>query len=91
MKLATSMSPAEHVQRPSLEGVALTNDGYLVGISSKVVVVGSLSSGSSITSVMNGCWAIYRWTKWFFADGFKLGISRWTPCSQLRRVPPKAE
>jgi hypothetical protein len=46
MKLAASMSPAEHIQRPALEGMALTNDGYLVGISGEVVVMGSLSSGS---------------------------------------------
>jgi hypothetical protein len=46
MKLAASMSPTQHIQRPPLEGMALTNDGYLVGISGEVVVVGSLSSGS---------------------------------------------
>ena len=31
------MSPAQHIQRPPLEGMALTNDGYLVGIASEVV------------------------------------------------------
>ncbi len=51
MKLATSMSPSQHIQRPPLEGMALTNDGYLGGISSKVVAVGSLSSGSLIGSI----------------------------------------
>jgi len=54
MKLAASMSPAEHIQRQPLEGMALTNDGYLVGIASEVVVMGSLSSGSLIRSVMSG-------------------------------------
>jgi hypothetical protein len=54
MKLAASMSPAEHIQRPALEGMALTNDGYLVGISGEVVVMGSLSSGSSIPSTTDG-------------------------------------
>lgn len=48
MKLAGSMSPAQHVQRPTLEGVAFANNGYLFRISSEVVAVGSLSSGSSI-------------------------------------------
>jgi len=52
MKLAASMSPAKHIQRPPLEGMALTNDGYLVGISGEVVVMGSLSSGSSTRSRM---------------------------------------
>jgi len=47
MKLAASMSPAEHIQRSPLEGMALTNDRYLLRISSEVVVAGSLSSGSS--------------------------------------------
>jgi hypothetical protein len=50
MKLAASMSPAEHIQRPPLEGMALANDGYLVGISSEMVVMGSLSSGPSAAS-----------------------------------------
>ena len=47
MKLATPVNPAEHIQRQPLEGMTLTNDGYLIRISSKVLVVGSLSSGSS--------------------------------------------
>jgi hypothetical protein len=50
MKLAASMSPAEHIQRPALEGMALTDDGYLLRISSEVVAAGSLSSGSSAAS-----------------------------------------
>jgi hypothetical protein len=54
MKLAASMSPAEYIQRPPLEGMALTNDGYLLRISSEVVVVGSLSSGSSTPSTTGG-------------------------------------
>ncbi len=45
MKFAASMSPSQHIQRPPLEGMALTNDGYLVGIASEVVGMGSLSSG----------------------------------------------
>ena len=40
MKFAASMSPSQHIQRPPLEGMALTNDGYLVGIASEVVVDG---------------------------------------------------
>ena len=55
MKLAASVSPAQHIQRPPLEGMALTNDRYLLGISSEVVVVGSLSSGSSTTLTTNFC------------------------------------
>jgi len=46
MKLAGSMHPAQHIQRAPLESMALTNDGYLLRVSSEVVVVGSLSSGS---------------------------------------------
>jgi len=45
MKLTAPVNPAQHIQRQPLEGMALTNDGYLLGISSEVVV-GSLSSGS---------------------------------------------
>jgi hypothetical protein len=48
MELAASVSPSQYIQSPPLEGMALTDDGYLVGISSEVVVAGSLSSGSSI-------------------------------------------
>ena len=50
------MSPAEYIQRPPLEGMALTNDGYLLGIASEVVVMGSLSSGSSITLTTSFCY-----------------------------------
>jgi hypothetical protein len=52
MKFAASVHPAQHIQRPPFEGMALTNDGYLLRISSEVVVVGSLSSGSLTTSIM---------------------------------------
>jgi len=45
MKRTAAVNPAQHIQRQPLEGMALTNDGYLLGISSEVVV-GSLSSGS---------------------------------------------
>ena len=55
MKLATPVNPAQHIQRPPLECMAPTNDGYLLGISSEVVVVGSLSSGSSTMFVIRGC------------------------------------
>jgi hypothetical protein len=51
MKLAAPVNPAQHIQRPPLEGMALANDGYLLRISSEVVVVGNLSSGSSIGSI----------------------------------------
>ena len=50
MQLAASMSPSQHIQRQSLEGMAFANNGYLLRISSEVVVVGSLSSGSSAAS-----------------------------------------
>jgi hypothetical protein len=50
MKLAAPVNPAQHIQRQPLKGMALTNDGYLLGISSEVMVVGSLSSGSSAAS-----------------------------------------
>jgi hypothetical protein len=46
MQLAASVCPAEHIQRQSLEGMAFANNGYLLRISSEVVVMGSLSSGS---------------------------------------------
>ena len=53
MQRASSVNPAQHIQRLPLEGMALTNDRYLLGISSEVVVVvGSLSSGSSVASRM---------------------------------------
>ncbi len=54
MKLAAPVNPAQHIQRQALEGMPFTNDGYLLGISSEVVVVGSLSSGSSIMFVIRG-------------------------------------
>jgi hypothetical protein len=50
MKLAAPVNPAQHIQRQALEGMALTDNGYLLGISSEVVVVGSLSSGLSAAS-----------------------------------------
>jgi hypothetical protein len=47
MKLAASVNPAQQIQRLALEGMALTNNRYLIGISGKVAAVGSLWSGSS--------------------------------------------
>ena len=52
MKLAASLRPSQHIQRPPLEGMAPTNDGYLIGIYGEVVVMGSLSSGSSTISII---------------------------------------
>jgi len=54
MKFAASVHPAQHIQRLPFEGMALTNDGYLLRISSEVVVVGSLSSGSSAVWTTDG-------------------------------------
>jgi len=48
MQLAAPVNPAQDVQRQPLEGMALTNDGYLLGISSEMVV-GSVSSGPLTT------------------------------------------
>jgi hypothetical protein len=55
MKLAASMAPAEYIERRSLKRMARSNDGYLFGIAIKMVaaVVGSLSSGPSIISIMS--------------------------------------
>jgi hypothetical protein len=47
VQLAAPVAPAEHIQRYALKGVALPNNGYLIGI--VVEVVGSLSSGLSTT------------------------------------------
>jgi hypothetical protein len=50
MQLAASMAPAEYIKRRTLKRVAWTNDCYVVGIAIEMVaVVGSLSSGLSIT------------------------------------------
>jgi hypothetical protein len=54
MKLAAPVNPAQHIQRQALDGMALTDDGYLLRISSEVVVVGSLSCGSLTESVTHG-------------------------------------
>jgi len=82
MKLAASMSPSEYIQRLPLEGMAPTNDGYLVGISGEVVV-GSLSSGSSTISAMDGWKVMSRWTRRFYRGGSKLDM--WNPGSSSRR------
>jgi hypothetical protein len=56
MKFAASMTPAKHIKRRSLKGMARPNDGYLIGIVVEMMsaVVGSLSSslstGSTTTS-----------------------------------------
>ena len=56
MKFAASMTPAKHIKRRSLKGMARSNDGYLIGIVVEMMsaVVGSLSSslstGSTTTS-----------------------------------------
>jgi len=49
MKFATSMTPAKHIKRRSLKGMARPNDGYLIGIAVEMMsaVVGSLSIGCS--------------------------------------------
>src|SRR5512135_1096928 len=54
MKLAASMAPAEYIERRSLKRMARPNDGYLIGIAIEMMaaVVGSLSCGLSITSIM---------------------------------------
>lgn len=54
IKFAASMTPAKHIKRRSLKGMARPNDGYLIGIVVEMMsaVVGSLSSsllGVSIT------------------------------------------
>ena len=53
MKFAASMTPAKHIKRRSLEGMARPNDGYLIGIVVEMMsaVVGSLSSSLSTTSI----------------------------------------
>ena len=50
MKFAASMTPAKHIKRRSLKGMARPNDGYLIGIVVEMMsaVVGSLSSSLSI-------------------------------------------
>ena len=54
MKLAASMAPAEYIERRSLKRMARPNDGYLIWITIEmmVAVVGSLSCGLSITSII---------------------------------------
>jgi hypothetical protein len=64
MKFAASMTPAKHIKRRSLKGMARPNDGYLIGIVVEMMsaVVGSLSSSlltgsittSSSTDFRNG-------------------------------------
>ena len=57
MKFAASMTPAKHIKRRSLKGMARPNDGYLIGIVVEMMsaVVGSLSSSLSGVSIMIGC------------------------------------
>jgi len=57
MKFAASMTPAKHIKRRSLKGMARPNDGYLIGIVVEMMsaVVGSLSSSLSTTSTTNSC------------------------------------
>jgi len=52
MKFAASMTPAKHIKRRSLKGMARPNDGYLIGkvVEMMSAVVGSLSSSLSIRS-----------------------------------------
>lgn len=52
VQLAVSVAPAQRIERHALKGVARSNDRYLVGKVGEVV--GSLSSGLSTRSVMNG-------------------------------------
>jgi hypothetical protein len=56
MKFAASMTPAKHIKRRSLKGMARPNDGYLIGIVVEMMsaVVGSLSSSLSMRSTRNG-------------------------------------
>jgi len=56
MKFAASMTPAKHIKRRSLKGMARPNDGYLIGIVVEMMsaVVGSLSSSLSEVSIMIG-------------------------------------
>src|SRR5271165_951278 len=63
MKRAAAVNPAQHIQRQPLEGMALTNDGYLLGISSEVVV-GSLSSGSWPWSITHAADCRRRKPRW---------------------------
>jgi hypothetical protein len=57
MKFAASMTPAKHIKRRSLKGMARPNDGYLIGIVVEMMsaVVGSLSS-SLLTVCHNPSW-----------------------------------
>src|SRR5215471_9967817 len=52
MKFAASMTPAKHIKRRSLKGMARPNDGYLIGKAVEMMsaVVGSLSSSLLTTS-----------------------------------------
>ncbi|MGL3111198.1 hypothetical protein [Bradyrhizobium sp. BR 1432] len=56
MKFAASMTPAKHIKRRSLKGMARPNDGYLIGIVVEMMsaVMGSLSSSLSTLSII-GC------------------------------------
>jgi hypothetical protein len=56
MKFAASMTPAKHIKRRSLKGMARPNDGYLIRIVVEMMsaVVGSLSSSLSILSAKIG-------------------------------------
>src|SRR6478752_9291707 len=57
MKFAASMTPAKHIKRRSLKGMARPNDGYLIGKAVEMMsaVVGSLSS-SLWTPLHNAPW-----------------------------------
>ncbi|WP_456637037.1 hypothetical protein [Bradyrhizobium sp. USDA 10063] len=56
MKFAASMTPAKHIKRRSLKGMARPNDGYLIGIVVEMMsaVVGSLSSSLSPALIISG-------------------------------------
>ena len=60
MKFAASMTPAKHIKRRSLKGMARPNDGYLIGIVVEMMsaVVGSLSSSLSTISTTNFCYGL---------------------------------
>jgi hypothetical protein len=50
MKASTAMYPAQHLQRPPLEGMTSAKDGHPLGISIEVVVMGSVSCLRSMPS-----------------------------------------
>ena len=63
MQLSAPMHPAEYLQRLSLEGVATPDDRYVLGIAFEVAVMGSVSSGLSMPSTMDG-WSALSSTAW---------------------------